>query len=1021
MDAFIAQLADLCRAHPTRAKWVFVPAHAIGRTIGDRLVLAGTDWANLRFVTPFEIALRMGAPFLVERGVDPSEEGLGPALVMRLLLDLPEQDGYFRPLASQPSMAAALWSTIRELRVAGVRASDIAADCFESRHKHTEFVALLTAYELFLTTKARGDRAIVFQEALQHVDWCPIQPPDGWTIVPEFVWSLLERRLFDVLPGERIVARSLALPGLAHPRRLQDFSIDRIAPATSNTLAFLMQPEGCSPRPVPQAGNLFHAGSIEAEIEEVFRRVLSAGVSLDRVEILCASPAYPPLVWEKALRYDWPVTTAHGVAAALTRPGRALLAFTEWIEDGFAAGRLRRMFESGDVRMDERTGIAPGRAARLLVQAEAAWGRDTYRLALGRLATSARRAAERDDLPPEKREGLNQRAIDAAALAAWIDTLVKSVPEPDAAGRVDLQAIASSVRIFVNEYAARASALDHLAAAALGDAIDELQALGSFRCSTGEALRFLRERAESVTIASDRPRPGHLFVSELSGAGLSGRAHVYVVGLEEGCVFPLSIEDPVLLDSERVQLSDTLLRSHDRTQEAVFSALVRLAAITADPDALVTLSYSCRDVREYRQTFPSWILLQAFRVLSGNAKATFRDLQDHLGEPVSIVPNTPAASLDVARWWLQGVARAGGDATRPLILASYPSLAAGIAARAKRDSPDFTEFDGYVPTAGAVLDPGLPGIVISPTQLEEAAECPFRFFLKRGLGVDAIESGERDRDVWLNALLRGSLLHDLYASLLRRCRADSRRADVDKDGEWLRDEGTRMLANLAVEMPPPSDEIRERETRLLVDDLALFLEAEAALPPGRTPIGFEVGFGRAAQGDTEPLAQSEPVLIDVGGLSLRIAGRIDRIDQVDTSIFEIIDYKTGGYFAPNWEGTFSGGTRLQHALYGLAAVELLRRRLDPNATIAGAEYYFPSEKGRQEHKRIPTQPIASVTRVLSDLRQVIASGLFVHAPSEDACRWCNHGLACGRGVQARAEAKRVDARLAPFVRLTEYE
>ena len=64
------------------------PTHALGHTLGDRLVLEGTDWVNLRFVTPLDIALRMGAPFLVERGIDPSEEGLGPALMMRLLLDL---------------------------------------------------------------------------------------------------------------------------------------------------------------------------------------------------------------------------------------------------------------------------------------------------------------------------------------------------------------------------------------------------------------------------------------------------------------------------------------------------------------------------------------------------------------------------------------------------------------------------------------------------------------------------------------------------------------------------------------------------------------------------------------------------------------------------------------------------------------------------------------------------------------------------------------------------------------------
>src|SRR5436189_5830083 len=90
-DPFVDQLASLCRVHVTRSKWVFVPSHAIGRTLGERIALGGTNWLNLRFVTPLDIALRMGAPFLVERGIDPSEEGLGPALIMRLLLDLPRK------------------------------------------------------------------------------------------------------------------------------------------------------------------------------------------------------------------------------------------------------------------------------------------------------------------------------------------------------------------------------------------------------------------------------------------------------------------------------------------------------------------------------------------------------------------------------------------------------------------------------------------------------------------------------------------------------------------------------------------------------------------------------------------------------------------------------------------------------------------------------------------------------------------------------------------------------------------
>src|ERR1700680_1185676 len=111
VDPFVAQLAGLCTPHRPRAKGVFVPTHALGHTLGGRIALEGTNWLNLRFVTPLDIALPMGAPFLVERGIDPSEEGLGAALIMRLLLDLPEEGGYFRSLADQPTMAQALWIT----------------------------------------------------------------------------------------------------------------------------------------------------------------------------------------------------------------------------------------------------------------------------------------------------------------------------------------------------------------------------------------------------------------------------------------------------------------------------------------------------------------------------------------------------------------------------------------------------------------------------------------------------------------------------------------------------------------------------------------------------------------------------------------------------------------------------------------------------------------------------------------------------------------------------------------------
>ena len=222
-------------------------------------------------------------------------------------------------------------------------------------------------------------------------------------------------------------------------------------------------------------------------------------------------------------------------------------------------------------------------------------------------------------------------------------------------------------------------------------------------------------------------------------------------------------------------------------------------------------------------------------------------------------------------------------------------------------------------------------------------------------------------------------------------------------------------------MPPPSDEVYEREVAGFLDDVDLFVNEEATLIDARTSVGLEVAFGKGDD-QGEPLAQSDPVVIDLGNSRrVRLAGQIDRIDQIGPSSFEIIDYKTGSYFEDSYKGTFAGGRLLQHALYGLAAVELLRRQ-HRRATIAQGTYYFSSRKGGQERVSIPTPPVAALTEVLSDLRDVIASGLFVHATDKAHCRFCHLGPACGmEAAVTRAKAKLQDPKLASFRKLVAHE
>ena len=352
------------------------------------------------------------------------------------------------------------------------------------------------------------------------------------------------------------------------------------------------------------------------------------------------------------------------------------------------------------------------------------------------------------------------------------------------------------------------------------------------------------------------------------------------------------------------------------------------------PMPRITFSYSCRDLREYRETFPSWLVLQAFRIQSGDASLSYPDLAKALGTPVSIVPSDPAHALTDAGWWLSQLKSVGHQG--PGRRCSHSSLRSrvGCMPRTQRASEAFTEFDGHVPAAGKVLDPSASreagvsdaarsggGLCVSPLPAAGARRhCARR--AREGRRYVA-----RRRHSWLGAArsLCGDAAAQSQGCRPARCEKGccrgfsiaGRPASRSSASRCLRRRRRCSIANAAT----------------FSADLELFLLEECDREPTRTPVGLEVSFGYPLDeddedGEPEALAQEDPVVVDLGGgLTFKLAGRIDRIDQIGEGTFEIIDYKTGGYYAPKWaSGVFSGGTRLQHALYGLAAAQLLRRK-----------------------------------------------------------------------------------------------
>jgi ATP-dependent helicase/nuclease subunit B len=121
---------------------------------------------------------------------------------------------------------------------------------------------------------------------------------------------------------------------------------------------------------------------------------------------------------------------------------------------------------------------------------------------------------------------------------------------------------------------------------------------------------------------------------------------------------------------------------------------------------------------------------------------------------------------------------------------------------------------------------------------------------------------------------------------------------------------------------------------------------------------------------------------------------------------------------------FGKGKVLQHALYALAAEEILRsRRIDRTPSVVESGYYFPTRKGEGKEITVETFSRSALGCVLGELLKVLKTGGFVASP-EAECDFCDYSPICG-GLSARDRAKwkRENNRevFGIFDRLKEYE
>ena len=329
---------------------------------------AGATFGLHRFSLT-QLAARLAIGKLAAAGVAPSSAVGAEALAVRAAYEAATRNElpYFAPVANFPGFGRATAATINDLRSAGIPAETLR----RLEESGPDNSALLERFEEQIGEVSVGDRAILFQAALEEVragaDFA--RHPLLFLDVP--IHSAIERAFLVELAsaGEDVLFTCPTgdLRTLDNLRRIPGVQ-DKAAPVVPGEsslarLGFYLFSETTPPEGKPDDEVVFFsAPGEERESVEIARRILSEaekGIPFDRMAVLLRAPETYVALMEAALRRAGiPAYFARGSR----RPdpsGRALLALLGCAAEGLSAHRFAEYLSFAQVPILAEDGALP--------------------------------------------------------------------------------------------------------------------------------------------------------------------------------------------------------------------------------------------------------------------------------------------------------------------------------------------------------------------------------------------------------------------------------------------------------------------------------------------------------------------------------------------------------------------------------------------------------------------------------------------------------------------------------------
>ena len=977
---------------PLRPVTIVVPTNYVG--VSTRRLLAsgqlgaitqrGSGIAGITLLTVYRLAELLGAPVLAGAGRRPVSTPVIAAAVRQVLAT---DAGLFSAAATHPSTEEGLVRAYRELselrpealdRLA--RRSQRAADVVRIHRRVQEALAADWFGEADLM--AAGTAAVQNgSSVVADLGTIVLYLPQNLSLpAAELLTTVAERAHVEVIAGATGEPKADADVERAVRRLGVDLHLPRHIPANPPTA-------------------VVSVSDAEEEARTAVEQIIAAtrgGVPLERLAVV-----YPTA--EPYARVLHEQLTAAGIAYN----GRAVRSLSDrvlgrWLLDllvlpdrNYSRPAVLSLLSAGPMRGTDGGAVSPSAWERVSREAGIVRGASEWNSKLTVLAEKlrARAAVERrSEEPREWRvEQLERDATRADQLREFVAALFSRV---EAAAQLRTWSeLAAWATDMVSHYLgderqrSRWPDVERAAAERVEAALERLAGLDRVEPATDVEVFT---RTLQLELDDDLGRVGTfgqgVLVGSMSSALGVDLELVIVLGLAEGVCPSRVREDSLLPDVEREVVREELSPRADRIGTEHRHLLAALAG--ADQRVLV---YPRGDLRRSMVRPPSRWLLDCCEAVTGTralpaGAGWFSDVPSFAQRMATV--DFPATLQEYGLRGLGNVARRNFE-SHPLV-AAHSATARSAELLRLRGGDSFTRFDGNLGDVAGLPAPDDPHTILTATQLEGWLGCPHAYFMQHVLRVKPIENPEELLS--LEPMERGTLMHDVLEKWLERRLAEGVPAATEPWSEAAREDMVRLAAQACDDAERRGVTghplLWQRERELIMRDLLAFVLAddERRARHGLTPIATERPFG---------MDGGDPLEVEVrDGTTIRLRGRIDRIDRTADGRLVVTDFKTGkadSYKDLTQDRPLADGTKLQLALYGLA--------MAPQAGEAGvrSEYWFTSSRG--EFKRVGYDLDDNATARLQTALQIIVGGLrrglFPLKPAEPGwrmfndCRFCD--------------------------------